>query len=138
MSLKAAPRRDIVDVVRVGDWGDVSYKHRLSCGHVEERKRPAKTSQVACSSCLLAKNFDPVERAVVPALPPEDDYHYDPVQAEIAYVEGQAGRIKAGLAGKFGVELDSVDVVIGERDGAMRVISAVVYLDGDQAKRLSS
>lgn len=140
MSLKAAPRRDVVEVIRSGDWGEVSYSHRLSCGHTETRKRPAKAPVMACSSCLLAKNHVPAPQLLIDVMSAPDvmDIFYDPIAAEIAYVEGEAGRIRAGLANRFGVSHEAVDVVVGQMEDGMGVMSAVVFLDAAQARRLSA
>ena len=138
MSLKAAPRRDVVDVVREGDWGDVTYRHRLSCGHTEVRKRPARAKQMACESCLLAKHYKPEAAPLSPvgAVVHVDEDLVDPVAAEIAFVEGEAGRLRAGLARRFDVSLDSVDVVLGDVDGRLQVVSGMVFLDAGAVRRL--
>jgi len=141
MSRKQAPRRDVVDVVRVGGWGEVTYRHRLDCGHVEIRKRPAKSDQIACESCLLVLRHGeqaPLVREEPPASQllidnPDLMDVFDPFAAEMAVVEGQAGRIRAGLANRLNVPYDSVDVQIGDQDGRMSVLSAVVYLTAEQA-----
>jgi hypothetical protein len=138
MSLKAAPRREVVDVVRKGDWGDVTYHHQLVCGHTEVRKRPAKAGQIACESCLLAKQYVPgtTPLAAAPSGGAPVDDMVDPLQAEIAYVEGRAGRMRAGLASFLRVPLDAVDVVVGDVDGRLQVLSAVVHLEPSEAERL--
>ena len=135
MSRKAAPRREVVEVIREGDWGDVTYRHRLQCGHSEVRKRPAKSDVMACESCLLAKHYQPqAESAVTPA---EPELFFDPFEAEMAFVEGEAGRIRAGIAARLNVPLDAVDVVVGQVDGRMGVQSAMVFLDASQARALA-
>jgi len=134
MSRKAAPRREVVEVTRKGDWGDVTYAHRLKCGHTEVRKRPAKSSVMACESCLVAKHYLPEAEGVAA---PESDLFFDPFEAEMAFVEGEAGRIRAGIAARLNVPLDAVDVVVGQIDGRMGVQSAMVFLDAGQAKALA-
>lgn len=136
MSLKAAPRREVVAVERKGDWGDVTYHHQLVCGHTEVRKRPAKADQIACESCLLAKQYVPGTTPLAPSSVPVADDMVDPVQVEIAYVEGRAGRMRAGLASYLRVPLDAVDVVVGDVDGRLQVLSAVVHLEPSEVDRL--
>jgi hypothetical protein len=136
MSLKAAPRREVVAVERKGDWGDVTYHHQLVCGHTEVRKRPAKAGQMACESCLLAKQYVPGTTPLAPSSVPVVDDMVDPVQVEIAYVEGRAGRMRAGLASYLRVPLDAVDVVVGDVDGRLQVLSAVVHLEPSEVDRL--
>jgi len=136
MSRKAAPRREVVEVVREGDWGDVTYRHRLKCGHSEVRKRPAKSDVMACESCLLAKHHVPQSDLPAPAVV-EADLFFDPFEAEMAFVEGEAGRIRAGIAARLNVPLDAVDVVVGQVDGRMGIQSAMVFLDADQARAIA-
>ena len=54
---KSAPQNTVIDIIRKGQWGDVVYLHKLSCGHMEPRKRPAKTEKIACSMCVMASTF---------------------------------------------------------------------------------
>lgn len=136
MSRKAAPRREVVEVVREGDWGDVTYRHRLKCGHSEVRKRPAKSDVMACESCLLAKHHITQTESPVTASV-EVDVFFDPFEAEMAFVEGEAGRIRAGISSRLNVPLDAVDVVVGQVDGRLGIQSALVFLDATQARNLS-
>ena len=130
-SLKKAPRRDVVNVERRGDWGEVTYAHHLSCGHVEVRKRQSPAPAIACSGCLAAFQF---AAGTIPGRslrPPVSD---DPFVDDFASVEAKAAKVRAGLAKRFGVQLEAVDVAVDTSD----VTYALVFLDRDSATRLAT
>ncbi len=132
-SLKAAPRRPILDVERHGDWGDVTYLHHLACGHTETRKRRSPADVLACSGCLTAAEF---AAGVLPSTPPPPPRL--PVDApyldEDAALETEGARVRAALANRFGVEPDAVDVVLRADSGIAYVL---VFLERDVAARLA-
>jgi hypothetical protein len=138
-SLKAAPRREVLDVERLGDWGEVRYTHRLSCGHVEERIRRTVPGKVlACSGCLKAATFaeQPLrpERAARPVFEStEDGVMID----DLAGTEAEIARIRAGLAKAFRVPVEAVDVAVTSTTGQPDVAYALVFLDADQARRVA-
>lgn len=139
-SLKAAPRREVLEVVKVGDWGEVVYHHRLGCGHTETRKRQSPASHIACSGCVVAREFaqnGPSRPAVVEVagLPVDDD---EAILDEIGTVESEAQRIAAGLAAKFSVSTEAVDVAISAQGSRAEIAYAVVFLDAPTARRLSN
>lgn len=122
---KGAPRRAVLEIDRVGDWGEVTYRHRLACGHVEVRKRPSPAKVIACSGCVHAAAF--AERAL-PAVveAPEGDWD------EFASAEYEAQVVAAGLAWRLGVEAEFVSVASGPEG----VRHAVVVLDREAIARL--
>ena len=136
-SLKAAPRREVLEVERLGDWGEIRYAHTMSCGHVEQRpRRTAPGRHMACSGCLRAASFS---TGLAPSTPPaaqfdqinEHDYLID----DVAGVEAEIARLRAGLATTFGVPVDAVDVAMTSATGIPEVAYALVFLDADTAKR---
>lgn len=135
LSRKQAPRREIVEVVRVGDWGEVTYRHRLSCGHTEIRKRPSPKTHIACVGCLATRELDR-RLADLPPSPAGDplDQIVDSPLDDLAAMEIEVAKIKAGIATRFQVPLEAVDPVAGP-DGIAYV---VVFLDAPTARRLSS
>lgn len=135
LSRKQAPRREIVEVIRAGDWGEVEYRHRLSCGHTEVRKRPSPKSHIACVGCLASRELDRRlgEPASVPRGDPLDQIVDAPMD-DIAAMEIEVAKIKAGIATRFSVPLEAVDPVSGP-DGIAYV---VVFLDAPTARRLAS
>lgn len=141
-SLKAAPRREVLEVVKVGDWGEVVYHHRLSCGHTETRKRQSPAGHIACSGCVIAREFAQNGPSGLPgasvgggAVSVAD---LDLVVDEFGSVEAEAQRIAAGLAARFGVPVEAVDVAISAQGGGSEVAYAVVFLDAPTARRLSN
>lgn len=134
MSLKSAPRRDVVDVRRVGDWGEVRYRHRLSCGHTEERKRPAKASVIACSACSVDKRLS--RKMFLLDTGSDQSENYDLISSEFAQAEMLSVRIRGAIAARLGVTLEDVDVLISDVDGRFAVASASVHIDGQTAMRI--
>lgn len=137
-SLKAAPRREVLEVIKVGDWGEVVYHHRLGCGHTETRKRQSSSSHIACSGCVVAREFaqnGPARPLVADAGLEDDDLDLTP--DEFGSVEAEAQRVAAGLAARFGISTEAVDVAISARGGRAELGYAIVFLDADTAKRLA-
>ncbi len=54
---RKSPRKKVISVKKVGAWGNVSYEHLLSCGHVEARPRKASTKALACAWCFKSVNM---------------------------------------------------------------------------------
>lgn len=137
-SLKAAPRREVLEVVKVGDWGEVIYQHRLSCGHTEARKRQSPASHIACSGCVIAREFErngpPAVRQVPVAEPIDDGVVVD----DIGSIEIEVQRITAALAKRFQVTSEAIDVAISAQNGTPEVGYVVVFLDAETAKRLTN
>lgn len=131
ISRKAAPKQEVLEIERVGEWGKVTYRHRLVCGHTDVRKRPAPASHIACMMCLYER-----ERPT-PALPqvvaPLGDADFDVFDA-YAGSEQNAARVQAGIATRFGVSNDAVDVVT---DAFGRISYVLVFLDAATAERLA-
>jgi hypothetical protein len=126
---KKAPRREVLEVERVGEWGEVTYRHRLSCGHTDVRKRPAPATHVACVMCHYEVTRPAVTKAV--SLP---EYDFDPYSDSFATAESDAAMIRAGLAARFGVSNDAVDTVVSA-SGELSYV--VVFLDAATARRLA-
>lgn len=128
-SLKTAPRRDVRHIKRHGDWGEVEYHHHLACGHVEVRKRRTPHAVIACSGCLTAQEFAAGRLPDRPTRPVADG----PVVDDMAGVETQAGRLRAGLANRFGVDAEAIDVALRGAE----VGYVLVFLDRETALRLA-
>lgn len=118
-SRKAAPQREVLEVERVGEWGKITYRHRLVCGHTEVRKRPSSAQVVACVACLMEK------------LRPSG-------LSGVEWDEGRESNVavmKARVASRFGVSNDAVDVVVS---ASGEISYMTVFLDAVAVKRLSS
>lgn len=126
---KQAPRREVLEIERVGEWGEVTYRHRLSCGHTDVRKRPAPAPAIACVVCQVEKDRPKAARSM-PVLP---QVEFDDVDV-LASAEADAARVRAGLAARFAVSNDAIDVVV---DSGGNVSYVVVFLDAATALRLA-
>ena len=138
MNLKKAPQQEVLSIDRTGEWGKVEYRHRLSCGHTEIRKRPSSAPKIACSRCVLAEEKNQ-ELASLPRVPavyevPLEEPLYD---ADIA-LEVEAGRLRAGLVAALGLSPEAVEVIAGVEDGGdLEFQYVVVFMDIPTAIRLA-
>lgn len=142
ISRKKAPKRDVIEIVKAGSWGKIEYRHRLSCGHVEARKRVAPAPQMACTWCVVAEEKDqdlrrltapqPTRQVIVDVADIIDDMNADLAGEENASV------VQAGLAASLKVPLDAIDVVLEDDGGELRLAYAVVFLTAADARRLAS
>ena len=139
---KKAPQRSVKEIVRTGKWGSVSYLHALECGHVEERKRPAKTEVVACGKCLMADDFtrrtvDLVRTGVGYESITEMEMTPDPIEVLFSSSELNVNRMKNAVADRLGISPDDVTVFV-EQDENMLITGASVFLSASDLTRISS
>jgi hypothetical protein len=138
VNLKKAPQKEILSIDRTGSWGKVEYRHRLTCGHTEVRKRPSTAPTIACSWCVVAgeKGQELASLAVREEFidVPLEEPWYD---ADAEY-EVDAGRLRAGLVLALGLTPEAVEVV-SEVDefGELGARYVVVFMDLSTAKRLA-
>lgn len=138
VNLKKAPQRDVLEIQRTGSWGKVEYRHRLSCGHTETRKRPSTKPKIACGWCVVAdeKQVELVSLATPARL-------YDPFELEVPSIEPdlgldiEEGRLRAGLAASLGIDQEAVEIVseIGET-GEIEAKYVVIFMDIGTAARV--
>lgn len=130
ISKKSAPRREIVQVDKVGPWGRVEYHHRLSCGHTDIRKRMASTKVIACPLCVVAENqakvLSNIATTRAPQAPTEDLLDY--MGSRIAITESRIAKLRAEIASKFEVPVEAVDIAISDEDGELRLSYGLVFL----------
>jgi len=137
---KKAPQRKVVEITRTGKWGSVVYLHALECGHVEERKRPAKTAVIACAKCVMAEDFgqqtrDLVRIGVGYEAITEMEMKPDPIEILFSSSERNVERIRARIADVLGIQPDGVNVFV-EQDENMLVSGATVFLSAADIARL--
>ena len=125
LSAKRAPRRPVLDVVRVGDWGEVEYRHRMSCGHTIVRKRISKAPVLACVDCLRAAAFS---NGLLPDRKVSDEV--DSFRADIV----DPG-VQSALASIVGVSAEAVDIVV-DADGNIKY--GMIFVSADEIARLVS
>lgn len=126
LTAKRAPRRTVVDIVRVGDWGEVEYRHRMSCGHTIVRKRSSKADFLACLECLKASMFANGQISSVSIEGPSDE-----VERFSAPINDMA--VQSSLANLLGIMPESVDLVL-DQDGNIRY--GMIFLSSDEITRL--
>lgn len=138
VSNRKAPKREVVGIFKQGSWGKYEYAHQLDCGHTEVRKRAAPTPKIACRLCVQAASKGEELKAlvVVPQRTVMVDVD-DVISVDEDHVaEVEAGRLRAGLAANWAIPQEAIDVVVSDVDGRLVVSSVVVFLSGNDAKRL--
>jgi hypothetical protein len=118
----------------MGDWGEIRYHHRLSCGHVEIRRRPVKSEVMGCSSCSTEQRLS--KKVFLLDERPSSEQDYDALSAEFAQAEIMSVRIRGAIAARLGVVLEDVDVLISDVDGRFAIASASVHIDGQTAMQI--
>jgi len=137
---KKAPQRKVLEITRTGKWGSVVYLHALECGHIEERKRSAKTAVVACAKCVMAEDFGQQTRNLVrmgvgyEAIT-EMEMTPDPIEILFSSSERNVERIKSKIADVLKIRPDDVNVFV-EQDENMLVSGATVFLSATDIARL--
>lgn len=129
---RRAPRREVVQIDRVGAWGQVKYQHKLSCGHIEVRPRAATTGSLACAWCLRAEEKNTEIKALsapsVSFIPEEEQ--------SITDFDTMVERLRAGIAAKFSVPLEAIDINVTYVDGNLQITSGIVFLSAADIARL--
>ncbi len=130
---RKAPRRDVVEIRRVGGWGQVKYHHLLSCGHMETKPRASSSPKLACVQCFRTDARVSEMKAISsPArLPIVSD-------EEMATLETEVSMIRATISSRFGIPIDSVDLVTTDDAGILRVRYATVFLTEKDVTRITN
>jgi hypothetical protein len=135
---KQAPQQTVVSISRYGEWGKVEYAHKLECGHTEIRKRASRAPQIACEQCVKANTAKQMLSKFVPVKIEEDFSWEDDIASSIAKTEQDIGRLRAGIAAKFNIGPESIDVVTEETEDGALVSYVVIVLDAEQALLLAN
>ena len=118
---RKAPRRKILEIKRIGEWGDTHYSHRLSCGHHENRLRKSPTRSLACMTCFKSQKAEEKIKDISKPF-------FTELEEEDLYVESEINSTKASIALHFNVSLESVDVISGYSNGSLQIQYAVIFL----------
>lgn len=129
---RRAPRRKIVSIEKTGRWGQLVYNHKLSCGHIDTRKRAASSDEIACMWCLRAEEKETELKAL--SLPPIKSVFYEDNLAE---EETRIEKTRAAIAARIGVPMEAVDIAAEDIAGTLVIRSAVVYLSARDIGRIS-
>jgi hypothetical protein len=130
---RRAPRRDVVEIRRMGGWGSVEYQHVLSCGHIENRARASSAPKLACVWCLRAETKE-IEMAELSKSPTIVD---DLSDGEIASIETEIRLTQASIASFMGIDTDAVDVVVKDIGGNLKINYAQVFLSAKDVRRIA-
>jgi hypothetical protein len=134
---KSAPQKNIVSIEKQGGWGDVSYYHKLECGHIEIRKRASTAPKIACTWCVIGEQKGKELRALTLVQPPTLEEVWD-FYDETTSEEVDVAKLRAGVANAVGCNQESVEVVsIVDEDNVLRVSYVTVFLDFETAKRIA-
>lgn len=133
---KSAPQKVIVSIDRKGGWGDVSYNHKLECGHIEVRKRASTAPKIACTWCVISEEKGKELRALTIVQPPtiEEvwDFYDESINEEVNVAE-----LRAGIASAIGCPQDSVEVISEiDENNILRVNYVRIFLDIELAKKI--
>lgn len=125
---RKAPRRKVIEINRVGSWGNVVYEHKLECGHTERRPRAASSETLACAWCLRSQAKELEIRSLSsPAKTKELD---------LSHTEVEIARIKATIAHTLNVSLEQVEVSVVDKFGEQKISGAVVFLSESDVRKL--
>ena len=134
---KSAPQKKIISIDKQGGWGDVSYYHKLECGHIEVRKRASTAPKIACTWCVVGEEKGKELRALTLVQPPTLEEVWDFYDTTINE-EVDIAQLRAGLASAIGCPQDSVEVVAEVvENNVLKVMYVNVFLDLETAKRIA-
>lgn len=125
-----------MSIEKQGGWGDISYYHKLECGHIEVRKRASTAPQIACTWCVIGEQKGKELKALTLIQPPilEEiwDFYDETISEEV-----NVAQLRAGIASNIGCPQDSVEIVteVGE-DNVLRVNFVTIFLDIELAKKI--
>lgn len=141
LNRKKAPKQTVLEITRRGSWGQVIYSHKLDCGHIEERKRPAPTPTIACTRCVIAAAKNE-ELRQIPTQPTRDviidvSDIIDLSHSGDLIAEEDAQLIRAALSIKLGVPVDAIDTIMSDDNGTLTLDFVNVFLTARDARRLA-
>jgi hypothetical protein len=131
---RRAPRRKVTEVTKTGSWGQVRYLHKLSCGHVESRARASSTESLACAWCLRVDEKSSEMKAI--SASPIHIFEEEEEQS-LTDFEMTVERTRSGIASRFGIPIDAIDISVRDVDGKFVIKSAVVFLSSHDVARIS-
>ncbi len=136
---KSAPQREVLDISRIGGYGGIEYRHRLSCGHTEVRKRKALAKYIACTLCAVTI----ITKRELGELATPNRIQQNPVDSpdvlgtQINSSESDINRMTADLASVFQVPNEMISITYeSDEAGNLEVIGATIWLDKDAIKQV--
>lgn len=133
---RRSPKRSVVEIRKIGSWGNIAYHHHLECGHVEVRPRASKAPKLACVWCKRSgeKAKELAQYAPAPSLLLPSDDHFDDTFSQH---EVEVARMRAELAKLVGIPLEAVDLSVHWPAGSPKVQGAVLFLSASDVERLT-
>jgi hypothetical protein len=130
----------VLSIERTGSWGKVEYRHRLTCGHTEVRKRPSSAPKIACALCVVAEAKAVELRALTQPrkheLEPLPDSP-DVVADDIAEAELEIQKLRGALASFLSCSPEAIDVVMEvDEEGKLEAQYVHIFLDIFTAKNV--
>jgi hypothetical protein len=125
---RKSPRRKVLEIRRVGSWGNVVYEHVLECGHTERRPRASGSEKLACAWCLRSQAKELEIRSL--AAPAKT------VDPDLQQTEVEIARVKAKISHTLGVTLEQVEVSVVDKLGEQKISGAVVFLSEGDVRKL--
>jgi hypothetical protein len=127
---RKAPRRKVVSIAKEGSWGNFVYRHALSCGHTEDRKRASTSSKLACAWCLRA--IDKGKEMQLLVEPPQQVQFSE----DLANDETEINSIRAKLASRLSIPIDSIEMSVADVSGSLQIRYASILLNSDDIARI--
>jgi hypothetical protein len=129
---RRAPRKSVVEIRKVGSWGNIVYHHVLECGHIEKKPRASTSPKLACAWCLRAEE---VEKSLTMLALPSNRAVID--DEDSASVETSIMSAQATIAARLGINTDAVDIVLHDVNGTLEIKYATVFLSASEVRKIT-
>jgi hypothetical protein len=129
---RRAPRKSVVEIRKIGSWGNIVYHHVLECGHIEKKPRASTSPKLACAWCLRA---DEIEKSLTMLALPSNRSIID--DEDSASVETSIMSAQATIASRLGVNTDAVDIVLHDVNGTLEIKYATVFLSASEVRKIT-
>jgi hypothetical protein len=129
---RRAPRKSVVEIRKIGSWGNIVYHHVLECGHIEKKPRASSSPKLACAWCLRA---DEIEKSLTMLALPSNRSIID--DEDSASVETSIMSAQATIASRLGVNTDAVDIVLHDVNGTLEIKYATVFLSASEVRKIT-
>jgi hypothetical protein len=129
---RRAPRKSVVEIRKIGSWGNIVYHHVLECGHIEKKPRASTSPKLACAWCLRA---DEIEKSLTMLALPSNRSIID--DEDSASVETSIMSAQATIASRLGVNTDAVDIVLHDVNGTLEIKYATVFLSASEVRKMT-
>jgi hypothetical protein len=128
---RRSPRKEIVQIKKVGTWGNIEYHHVLSCGHIEIRPRASRAPKLACAWCLRAESKEQEMLALVQAPLRVRE------EVNTANYEHDVQSLRASISNALKVNIEAVDIVVKDVGGKLEVQHVLVFLSAYEARMIA-